>query len=127
METHGWCEQQQSEQADGKAGTSVTRGYLLLPISHGSISIKFITAFAANGSPRYFLRSAPAMGRSALPLPSQLYSLLDPLYFSFPNAISRITRPLCVYMRHLGHELFPTGDITGLMTDLATDVSWNSS
>lgn len=83
---------------------SVTRRYLLLPISHGSISIKFITVFAANvanGSVRYLLRrSAAAADRSFHSSPSlspPLYFLLDPLYFPSPP---RYYDPLRAYIRH---------------------------
>lgn len=85
-----------SRKPDGKAGMSVTRRYLLLPISHGSISIKFITVFAANvanGSVRYLLRrSAAAADRSFHSLPSSLPAALFPprsALFSFPSAILR--------------------------------------
>ena len=62
-------------------------GYILLAISHGSISIKFITAFPANIARRSYIIISPP----PLPIPPLLrtddsfllYFLLDPLYFPF--------------------------------------------
>lgn len=124
-----------SRKPDGKAGMSVTRRYLLLPISHGSISIKFITVFAANvanGSVRYLLRSAAADGSFRSPLPPRRFisSSIRFIFLPLRNIAyyDPYTRPLCASFR----ELFPTGgrdiSVDCLMTDLATDVSsWNSS
>lgn len=123
-----------SRKPDGKAGMSVTRRYLLLPISHGSISIKFITVFAANvanGSVRYLLRSAVADGSFRSPLPPRRFISSSIRFIFLPLRdiayYDPYTRPLCASFR----ELFPTGgdiSVDCLMTDLATDVSsWNSS
>lgn len=123
-----------SRKPDGKAGMSVTRRYLLLPISHGSISIKFITVFAANvanGSVRYLLRSAAADGSFRSPLPPRRFISSSIRFIFLPLRdiayYDPYTRPLCASFR----ELFPTGgdiSVDCLMTDLATDVSsWNSS
>lgn len=129
------CEQQSETGWKSVEGMSVTRRYLLLPISHGSISIKFITVFAANvanGSVRYLLRSAAADGSFRSPLPPRRFISSSIRFIFLPLRdiayYDPYTRPLCASFR----ELFPTGgrdiSVDCLMTDLATDVSsWNSS
>lgn len=126
-----------SRKPDGKAGMSVTRRYLLLPISHGSISIKFITLFAANvanGSVRYLLRSAAADSsvRSPLPLRRFISSSIRFIFLSPPRycelrsahetaaRIRHFIRPRIISKR--GERRDISRFIRGLMTDLATDV-----
>lgn len=113
-----------SRKPDGKAGMSVTRRYLLLPISHGSISIKFITVFAANvanGSVRYLLRSAAADGSFRSPLPPRRFISSSIRFIFLPLRdiayYDPYTRPLCASF----HELFPTGG--GYISRLSYDWS----